>query len=152
MTRIMAIDYGQARIGIAITDPSGKIALPSGRIECKKMSVEERIKTVLQMAVEKGVSTIVVGIPKKLDGSLSEQTKLCIQFLERLQEMAEGTVKISSFDERLSSRQADQLLKSAEFNRKKRHKHIDETSAWVILDSYLQAQNPTIPPPPMETR
>lgn len=138
--RILACDYGAARIGLASTDEEGRFAMPSGRIECKGLDMKVKARKVFEIAQSKHAGTIVVGIAYQLDGGHSLQTRACLEFYDALRSLAEistDAISIDSLDERLTSKQADKLLATTGAKRKKRHESIDEVSAWVILDTYL---------------
>lgn len=143
--RTLAVDYGMAKIGLACSDPGGVMALPMGVLITRGWSLDKQVLGVIEKIIEKNAVVVVVGLPQHLDGSHSEQTKKTLLFVEKLEkELSEkaSQVQVKTFDERLTSRQADVLLKEVCMTRKQRDKKNDETSAYLILDTYLnQSRN-----------
>lgn len=143
----MGIDYGLAKIGLACSDANGIMALPLGVIITKKWTLQRQCDAVVEKILEKQAAVIVVGLPQHLDGNHSAQTEKTLLFIDclkkKLQEQA-PTVEVKTFDERLTSKQADVLLKEVCMSRKQRDKKNDETSAYLILDTYLNQTR--IPP------
>lgn len=142
--KILAIDYGNARTGLAITNQissHSKIALPLKTVAASGDKLFQELQKVIE---QYRVSHIVVGLPLLLSGKDSKQTLQTREFIEKLQERF-AFVKVISFDERLTSRQAEKLLVERKMNRKQRAAACDETSAWILLCCYLEtlpAQNP----------
>jgi putative Holliday junction resolvase len=140
-TRILAIDYGRVRIGLALSDEQKIIASPLENLLAEK----ELAKTVAKISshidsLEKEkrckIEEIVIGLPLKMDGKDSETTALVRAFYELLKTAV--TVPVQLFDERLTSVQADRALKELQLTRKKRAQFVDRTSAIILLQSYLE--------------
>jgi putative Holliday junction resolvase len=127
--RILGVDYGRKRIGLAISDESGTVATPVGHVT--------GMAEVLGVATERGAGKIVVGIPKRLDGTASEQTEKTQKFIEALR--AETTLPVEPWDERLTSRQAERALIEGKVRRRDRREKIDQLAAQIMLQSYLDA-------------
>ena len=140
--RILGLDIGEKRIGVAISDESGYLARGLGTIE-RNQEAPLRIKELLE---KYQVEKIVFGLPLKLDGSMSPQTERTLAFVEKLKALIQ--VPFVPWDERLTSKEAEFILLEADLSRKKRKKLIDKLSAQIILQGYLNNQNPA---PPEET-
>jgi putative Holliday junction resolvase len=141
--RIIGIDYGIKRIGLALSDERHVIAMPSGTVFC-----EHKLELTLAKLVEElnrlqekyhcEITEIVVGIPLKLDGKMGLMADEVKLFGESLQKLVKGSVIF--WDERLSSIQAERSLREKQMNRKKRSQVIDTVSAAIILQSYLDSK------------
>jgi putative holliday junction resolvase len=139
--RTLAIDYGLARIGIAISDQSKTIASPLPNLQGSK-NIEEAVARVISfienIKQEKNfdIDEIVIGLPKTLSGQDSERTTIVRQFSEMLAQKVPYPVHL--FDERLTTVQAERTLKEFGFSRKERSKHVDKVSAIILLQTYLE--------------
>lgn len=132
--RILCLDIGDKRIGVAVSDESQTIARGIG-ILAKDGS---EIKKICGFAKEYGAESIVYGLPLRMNGSISSQTEKSIAFISLLKECL--PLPFIPFDERLSSRQADAILIEADLSRKKRKQLIDKLSAQIILQNYLDSK------------
>lgn len=136
--RILALDFGLARIGLALSDPTQTIASSLPTIESARdpkraaVIVSEYLKNLIKTTQ---VVEIVVGLPLKLDGGDSDTTKLVRAFVGHLKELC--IIPIQIFDERLTTVQADRALREAQFSRKARSKKVDATTATILLQNYL---------------
>lgn len=135
MGRILALDFGLKRTGIAITDDMNIIA--SGLTTVESSSLMNYLKQVVQ---EKNVSTIVLGEPKRLNASDSSVTQNVYLLKEALQKEF-PPILIELYDERFTSKMAFQSLIDSNVSKKKRRDKalIDEVSATIILQSYMQS-------------
>ena len=139
--RVVGIDLGERRIGVAVSDASGTLARPLKTIERGPSDPEavERLNTlVAELAAEDGVGSVVVGVPTRLDGSSSPQTvriKVMVALLS-----ARLTIPVVTQDERLSSREAEERLSVREKDWRKRKAKLDAAAAAVILQDYLDAR------------
>jgi len=131
--RVAAIDYGEKRIGIAISDPSGRIALPLTQVAGGKQALSHIEKALA--SYKNDLLRIVVGLPLLLSGQESEMTKKVRLFGEELEKFF--SLPVVFVDERLSSKQADKQLKELSYNRKKRNEKIDIVSAALLLQHHL---------------
>ena len=136
MGRLIGIDYGLRRIGVAVSDPRGTIATPAATLKATGIAPRDA-DLVLGWAVENEASGIVVGLPLNMDGSDSRQTTLTRSLAEALQQR--GNLPVELWDERLSSFQADEYLYAAGVPQSRRKKLRDALAAQVILQSYLEA-------------
>ena len=132
--RIVSIDFGLKRLGVALSDESQILASPLGVITAGKNNAET-VKTLLQLLKPYSFEKIIIGHPLHLDGRSSPLAKEATKFLEALKNEVECEVML--FDERLSTLQAERALKDGSVNRKKRAKVIDSLSAVIILQCYL---------------
>ncbi len=156
-TRSIGVDFGLARIGLAYSDESKIIASPLALLKVDKKSkdtVKKTFDAIKGHEQELGyeVDTIVVGMPLMMSGRSGLMADEVTHFVEKLQELLPDT-KIVTWDERLTSVQAERSLREAKMSRKKRTKHIDTVAAVIILQSYLdhlELQKDRLPPmPPM---
>ena len=131
--RVMAIDYGGRRIGIAISDPLQLIAYPYKTIDRKKSS--NYIDDIKKIIKEKDVKSVVVGYPLTMSGNESEQTKLTLEFIEILKSKVD--IEIHKCDERLSSQEAKRYLRQQNIKIGHNKEKIDKVSASIILDQFL---------------
>lgn len=131
--RILGIDYGQARIGVAKSDPTGLIAEP--HLVLRRKTDELSAKDIAELAVELEASRIVVGWPRNMNGSVGPAGVVCVQFADLLRETT--GLPVDLYDERLTTVAAERLLISADVNRKGRKKVIDAIAASIMLQGYL---------------
>ncbi len=134
MGRLLAVDLGTVRVGLAISDPLKMIASPLTTLAYK---TEERlIRELLAIIDERDVETVIVGLPLKEDGSEGEGCRLARSFAGRLREQGQVT---ALWDERYSSRRAESLLMECGFNRRQAVPKIDKIAASFILEDYMQS-------------
>lgn len=131
--RIMALDVGSKRIGVALSDPLKITA--QGLQTFQRTTLEEDIKGLWQLIDEHEVSQLVVGLPKNMDGSIGFKAEEVQQFIADL--TAERKMEVIWIDERLTTVSAERVLLEADVSRAKRKKVIDKMAAVVILQSYL---------------
>ncbi len=131
--RIMALDVGSKRIGVALSDPLKITA--QGLQTFQRTTLEEDIKGLWKLIDEHEVSQLVVGLPKNMDGSLGFKAEEVQQFIADL--TAERSIEVIWIDERLTTVSAERVLLEADVSRAKRKKVIDKMAAVVILQSYL---------------
>lgn len=131
--KIMGLDYGNARIGIAFSDLSEFLASPYSTL--KRTTLENDLKYFKNLVDNFNVKKVVIGLPLEMsgnEGEISIQTK---EFAKNLQEFC--NVEIIFQDERLSSVEAEELLKETVKSWQKRKELLDQTAASIILQSYL---------------
>lgn len=134
--RIASIDYGLARLGLAISDESRIIATGIGIVEAHKKNSQETIQRLLAALKAYNPQTIVIGNPLHLNGKMSFLADEVKHFIMLLQPHV--TCPIILWDERLTTLQAERTLMESGMNRKKRAKHVDTLAAVIILQSYLE--------------
>ncbi len=136
MGRVVGIDYGKARIGIAITDPMRIICSPHATADSApsmKGKVEEVVKALPDLAE---IDLFVVGLPLHLKGQESQMSEEVRKFAAVLE--SETGKEVALFDERLTSMGAESLLRSGGLNRKQRAKNSDKLSACLLLETYIK--------------
>jgi len=131
MNKIMALDVGEKRIGIALSDFLHVIAIPHSCIA--RVPEKEAINKINQIAKENKVETIVVGLPINMDGTKGHQAEDCIKFAEKLK----ADYNIIMEDERLTSDTAEENLRQKKIDFKKDKGLVDIESACIILEQYL---------------
>jgi len=134
--RTLGLDVGDNRIGVAIGDPAGVLASPSGFIE--RTSEADDVKRVLEIAHQHQVRRIVVGIPLSLNGQRGPQARAADAFRRAL--TRESEVQVIGWDERLSTVEAERRLKEAGAKPSMERGRTDAASAAIILQSYLDSQ------------
>lgn len=135
--RIMALDYGEKRIGIALSDPLGITA--QGIMVLERTSLKKDIALLTDICRKEEVGEIVLGLPRNLNGSLGAKAQEVKKFGETLRKKLE--LPVFYWDEWLSTVAAEKALLEADLSRKKRKKVIDKTAAVIILQSYLERKN-----------
>jgi putative Holliday junction resolvase len=134
--RIAGIDFGTVRIGIAVSDPDGIIASPLENYT--RRGKEQDAQRFRRLVAEERVTLFVVGLPVHLDGRESEKSQEARQFGQWLTEIT--GVPVEFFDERFTSREAEQHLLGAEMTRKRRKKRLDMLAAQIMLSAYLESR------------
>ena len=131
--RIMAIDYGDAHTGVAISDPTGFLAGTTTTINSRKADVV--LEELAKLVKERGVDELVMGFPRNMDGTEGPRAELYKEFAHRLEEVT--GMKVVLWDERRTTIDAHQILFEAGKNAKKRKKVVDAVAASLILEGYL---------------
>ena len=131
--RIMAIDYGDAHTGIAISDPTGFLAGFTTTINAYRP--EAGAERVTALALEHGVEELVLGYPKNMDGTLGPRAEKAEAMAELLK--ATASLPVILWDERRTTIDAHQILFNSGKNAKKRKKTVDAVAASLILEGYL---------------
>lgn len=134
--RIMGVDFGDARTGIAVSDASGFLASPVCVI--KEVSFDEVIKKAAMFAAEYSVGQIVVGYPKNMNGTIGERAEKSQRFAQGLEAAAGVPVKL--WDERCTTMSAAVYMNATDTRGKKRKNTIDAAAATIILQDYLDFQ------------
>jgi putative Holliday junction resolvase len=138
MARVLGIDVGARRVGLAISDPSGTLARPLATIHVssRQDAVDRVMREIARLSDEdEGLSRIVVGIPKRLDGTVTDHTRDAEAFVEALG--ACTALPIAREDERLTSREAESRLAVRERDWRTRKEKLDAAAAAIILQDYL---------------
>ncbi|MDT3424997.1 putative Holliday junction resolvase [Paenibacillus forsythiae] len=135
--RKLGLDYGDRRIGAAVSDAFGWTAQGLETIERRRDGSElERIRRLIE---EYEVSEVVVGLPKNMNGTVGPRGELCIEFANRLRETL--GLPVSLWDERLTTVSAERVLIEGDVSRKKRKGIVDKMAAVLILQNYLDANS-----------
>ncbi len=132
--RVISLDVGEKRIGVAVSDPLGITAQGAGVITRK--NIEDDINGVKRFVDEYKADSIVVGMPLNMDGTKGQSAQKVAEFVEALSSMLD--VPIATYDERLSTKESEKFLISSDVSRKKRRRVIDTMAAQLILQSYLE--------------
>ena len=132
--KVLAIDFGTKRIGLAISDPAGKMALALPMYEWQDDGNDAA--RLAGIAEEQGAEEIVVGLPLNMNDTVGPSAQRVLDFIAELQQFA--TVPVLSYDERLSTEAAKERLRGVELTRKKRRDHTNTVAAQVILEGYLE--------------
>ena len=134
--RVLAIDHGTKRIGLAVSDELGVIAQPLAFVPADPLTgFLERLRAIL---AEKEIGLILVGMPRNMDGTHGPAAAQVEDFIGRLRQNV--TVPIRTWDERLTSTQANRLMIEGGVRRDKRRQKVDSMAAAILLQSYLDAQ------------
>ena len=131
--RIMAIDYGDAHTGIAISDATGFLTGYTTTIHSRKEEVV--LEEIARLVKEHGVDELVMGFPKNMDGSEGARAELCKAFAQKLRE-ATG-LPVAMWDERRTTVEAHNILSQHNYHGKKRKNTVDAVAASLILEGYL---------------
>jgi putative holliday junction resolvase len=131
--RVMALDVGDVRIGVALSDETGTLA--SGLVTLKAVGPRKDAQALAALAREHGVGEVVVGLPLRLDGSLGSQAEKVVAFVERLRRVLR--VPVVTRDERLTSVAAGERLAEAGVTGRDRKARIDQVAAALILQEHL---------------
>ena len=137
--RALGIDYGERRIGLALSDATGLLASPwkrmsnDGNVGSAAARIADEIDAL--QAEDGGLDVIVIGLPRRLSGEPNEQTPRVQQLAKLLGERTPVAIVLQ--DERLTSREADELLAARERDWKRRKQHVDALAAALILQDYL---------------
>jgi putative Holliday junction resolvase len=137
VSRLLAIDYGEKRIGLAITDPMQMFAKPLETFP--NLSEENTFKYLNKLIAEKNIARIIIGVPWSLDGNETAKTKEILDFIEKLKAVV--NVPVEGFDERFTTSDANDLLREMGLNWKQSRLVIDALAACLILKNYLESNS-----------
>ncbi len=133
MKRVLGIDLGDARTGLAVSDELRMLAHPLETIESNSAeTVAQRIRAIMS---EKDIDCVVVGLPRNMDGSLGKSAEQAQRFVEKLKAMI--SCQVVTWDERLSTVAADRALQAAGKKTRETRNIRDQVAAQIILQSYL---------------
>ncbi len=136
MERCLGLDLGERRIGVALSDPLGWTAAPLPAVE--RISWKKDLARVRALLAEHQVGRVVVGLPIRMDGTSGERAQRTLEFVRRLQ--ATIPVPVVTWDERLSTREAERRLVEDDVRRERRREVIDGIAATLILQGYLDSR------------
>jgi putative Holliday junction resolvase len=136
--RVLAIDLGQVRLGLALSDPLGITAQPLGTVE-RSGSPRADLARVAALVAERHVTTVVVGLPLHLSGEEGVQAAHAREFAARLAARLARDVEVRLWDERLTTVEAERMLIAADVRRSRRKRIVDTIAAVLILQSFLDA-------------
>jgi putative Holliday junction resolvase len=141
--RLLGVDLGRRRVGLAISDPSGVLARPLTTLHVSNAAdaLGRVVDAVARYASEEdGLAAVVVGVPARLDGSASDETAQAEAFIGALR--TRTAVPVVGVDERLTSREAESRLALVERDWRRRKETLDAAAAAVILQDYLDQHRP----------
>ena len=135
MKRVMGIDYGTARIGVALSDELQMLAHPAETITVAK--VADPAARIATLAQEKNVERVIVGLPRHMNGSAGASAEAALSFAEKLRAVLPCEVR--TWDERLSTVAAQRALQAAGKTTRQTRGYIDQVAAQMLLQSYLDS-------------
>lgn len=131
--RILGIDYGEKRIGLAISTPVGFIARGLPTIE--RMDGVDYMEELADVIKEEEVGTVIVGLPKNMNDTIGEKAEEVLEFVETLK--SKFDLPVHTVDERLSTVRAHKVMSGAKMSRKRKKERVDMIAAQLILQCYL---------------
>ena len=134
--RILALDVGDRRTGVAISDLTGIIALPLPAVIHQQAL--DRLQAVIQLVDENNADEIVIGMPVSLSGQKGKQAKWVDRFVQQLREVL--SVRVTTLDERYTTVEAENILKQAGFKPSKDRAKTDSVAAAILLQAYLDSK------------
>jgi len=134
--RILGLDVGDRRIGLAISDPNGQVAVPLRTLH--RSAQNGSVEAIAALVAEENVEAIVVGLPLRMDGSAGSQAESVQEFVGQL--LPAVNVPVTLWDERLSTVQAEQLLRRDRPASRKGKSEQDSLAAAIILQGYLDSR------------
>lgn len=136
--KTIGLDLGNKTLGIAISDDLGFLSRPFETFRFADQDFEAAKQRVLDVVQQEQIGTIVLGLPKHMDGSIGEQGTISQTFKASLEDTLD--IPILLWDERLTSKMASSMMKEQNLRRKQRKQTIDAMAAVIILQSYLDKQ------------
>ena len=129
--RILGVDFGRVRIGIAVSDELGLLAHPVKTIPASR----DAVKQIGEIAREKDVERVIVGLPRHMNGRMGESAAEVLAFAEQLQKVL--TCEVVTWDERLTTTAANRALRDSGKKTRDSRKIVDQVAAQMILQGYL---------------
>ena len=136
--RVLGLDLGSVTCGISVSDALGIIARPYQTLRFAADDYDDAFAQVSEVIAELKTNTVVLGLPKHMNGDVGIRGEISIAFKQRLETLG---VKVVLWDERLTTVAAEKILIAADVSRKKRKKVIDQMAAVQILQSFLDSNN-----------
>lgn len=135
--KVMAVDYGKKRIGVAVSDADGRIAFPLETLPAAT-SLAASVESVASVVERERAALVIVGLPLSMDGTPGPAARHCQRFADAL--AARIAAPVRTWDERFSTRQAERSLLEADLRRERRKEVIDQVAAALILQGFLDAR------------
>ncbi|MCC3378873.1 Holliday junction resolvase RuvX [Paenibacillus farraposensis] len=135
--KVMGLDYGDRRIGVAVSDAFGWTA--QGLEVIERRGDNSELGKIADLIRDLEIGEVVVGLPKNMNGTVGPRGEICIEFANQLKELLGLPVHL--WDERLTTRSAERALLEADVSRKKRKQVVDKLAASLILQNYLDAHS-----------
>jgi len=139
--RFLGIDYGERRVGVALSDPLGSFARPLTVLQ-RGRKLATTIREIATLCAEHEVETVVVGLPLSMSGEVGTKAKEVRAFVIRLQQ--DVTVPVVEWDERLTTVAAERALAEGWVRGERRRQIVDQTAAALILQSWLEHRRMTL--------
>ncbi|HZM03768.1 MAG TPA: Holliday junction resolvase RuvX [Candidatus Saccharimonadales bacterium] len=136
--RILGLDHGTKRVGLALSDETATIAQPLEFLAAEP--VDDFLKRLRDIIDTKGVAEILIGLPRNMNGTYGPAAEKAQELAARLR--TEFSIPVKTWDERLTSVQANRYLIEAGMRRDKRKTKVDQTAAAILLQSYLDSRSP----------
>jgi putative pre-16S rRNA nuclease len=133
--RVLGIDLGEVRVGVAISDDLGLLAHPLETIDALRRDPYDRVE---ELAREKQVDAIIVGVPRNMDGSFGPAALKAREVIERLRERV--SCRVIPWDERLTTVAAERALREAGRKAKEQRSVVDQVAAQILLQSWIDSQ------------
>jgi putative Holliday junction resolvase len=137
--RTLGLDYGERRIGVAVSDPLGVLA--TAVLTLERVSWKTDLARIRDLAREHEARRIVVGLPLEMDGTKGDRVRIAEVFMSRVRE-ATG-LPVVPWDERLTTVQAEKSLLEGDVSRARRREVIDQVAAVILLQAYLDSRRPS---------
>lgn len=131
--RVLALDVGERRVGVAVSDPTGTAAQPLQTVD--RVPGGQELLVLAELIQRLDAKEVVVGLPTRTDGREGPEARRVREFVRRLRKLA--NVPVVFVDERFTTREAERILLSADLSRGRRRKVLDHVAAAIILDTYL---------------
>ncbi len=131
--RILAIDHGSKRVGVAVSDETATIAQPLEFLAAQPTAT--MLARIGEIVAQRDVKEVVVGLPRNMNGTFGPAAEKAQEFVAALKQVV--TVPVNTWDERLTSVQANRFLIESGVRREKRKQKVDQTAAAILLQSYL---------------
>jgi putative Holliday junction resolvase len=136
--RVLGVDLGSRRIGLALSDPEGRLATPHGFIGRSRDPAADH-RTIVAAAREAGAARIVVGLPLSLSGGTGPAARAVLEEVQALRAEAGGAMTVETYDERMTTAIAERRMREAGKRGRRARRQIDAAAATVMLQSYLEA-------------
>lgn len=133
--KLLGIDYGSRRIGLAASDDTGTLALPLEQLDAEPRA--KACERVVAIVKDRGIGRIVVGLPRNMDGTYGPAAQVTREFIATLRLLV--ATEIVEWDERLTTAAAERAMVEADYSRKRRRAQRDALAAQMILQNYLDA-------------
>ena len=137
MPRVLGLDYGEKRLGFALSDPGEMLATPLTVITCG--NEQEALSETARVCKETGAGRLVVGMPINMNGTRGPAAQKVEQFIQKLSGIL--AIPIETWDERLSTKSATDVLIEAGTSRRRRREVVDKLAAQIFLQNYLDARS-----------
>ena len=132
--RVLGLDLGERRIGLALSDSEGEFAFPAGVLESRGR--DRDVAALCELIREREVGRAVVGLPRHMDGRLGPEAEAAEQFASLLAKRA--GIPVETLDERWTSQEAERILREQGHDGRRTKKHVDEVAASIILRTHLE--------------